>query len=90
MEAASASAHNPLVTVVLTIDEEDGTTRNENKSIPSGPTKVPDLKTELGVAEVDELWVIEASGKRKQLADHETHDVKEGDHYEDIVKGGVS
>jgi len=90
MEAASTPTHNALVSVVLTIDEEDGSTRNENKTIPGGPTKVPELKTELGVAEVDELWVIEKSGKKKQLADHETHDVKDEDHYEDIVRGGVS
>ena len=42
------------------------------------------------VPEDSALWVIDKAGKKKVLGDHETHDVKEGDHFEALVKGGVS
>jgi len=48
------------------------------------------VTAELGIAAGDALWVVEKSGKKKALADHETHNVKEGDHFEALVKGGVS
>ncbi len=77
-------------TVTLTLTDENGNSQTESKTIPGGPTKVTDLKAELGVPAESALWVIQKSGKKKQLGDHETHNVKEGDHYEAIVKGGVS
>lgn len=79
-----------LVEVTITITDENGNSQTSDKKIPSGPTKVPILKAELGVPEQVELWVVEQSGKKHQLANHETHDVKAGDHYEAIVPGGVS
>jgi hypothetical protein len=90
MEAATAQPHRTLVTVALTLTDENGNTQTEEKNIPGGPTKVTDLKAELGVPAESALWVIQKSGKKKQLGDHETHDVKEGDHYEALVRGGVS
>lgn len=79
-----------IVTVTLGITTEDGQTQTLEKEIPSGTTKVPELKDELGVPEDSSLWVIEKSGKKKLLGEHETHNVKAGDHYEALVKGGVS
>lgn len=79
-----------IVTVTLGITTDDGQTQTETLSIPGGPTKVPMLKQELGVPADSSLWVVEKNGKKKVLADHETHDVKDGDHYEALVKGGVS
>jgi sulfur carrier protein ThiS len=83
-------AHHHLVEVSLETTNEDGDTQTTTLTIKSGPTKVTALKTELGIAEADPLWVIEKNGKRKPLGDHETHDVKEGDRYQALVKGGVS
>lgn len=85
-----AEAHRHLVEVSLETTNEDGDTQTTTFTIESGPTKVTALKTELGIAEADPLWVIKKDGKRKQLGDHETHDVKEGDRYQALVKGGVS
>jgi hypothetical protein len=34
--------------------------------------------------------VITNAGKKHQLGDHEKHNVKEGDRYEALVRGGVS
>ncbi len=48
------------------------------------------LKTELGVPEDASLWVIRKDGKKKPLANHEKHDVKEGDRYQTVIPGGVS
>lgn len=90
MQAATAQTHRAAVTVVLTITDENGDTQTEDRTIPGGPTKVEELKAELGIAEASALWVIDKSGKKKQLGDHETHDVKEGDRYEALVRGGVS
>ena len=89
-EAAAAAHHPEQVTVTLTVVNNEGQSHDESKSIDAGPTKVTELKVELGVAAEDALWVTEKNGKPKQLADHETHNVKAGDHYRAIVKGGVS
>jgi hypothetical protein len=90
MEAASTRTHQALVTVVLTITDENGQTQTEYKSIPGGSTKVVELKARLGVPPESALWVIAKSGKKKQLGDHERHNVKEDDRYEALVRGGVS
>ena len=86
-----AEQKSELVTVTEGItDEETGASETRTLKIESGPTKVPELKGELGIAATDALWVVEKSGKKKALADHETHNVKEDDHFEALVKGGVS
>ena len=90
MEAATARTKPALVTVALTITDENGNSQTEEKNIPGGSTKVTDLKAELGVPAESALWVIAKSGKKKQLGDHEAHNVKEGDRYEALVRGGVS
>jgi hypothetical protein len=90
VEAATVQPRPRLVTVTLTITDENGNAQTEDKTISGGPTKVMDLKAELGVPAESALWVIQKSGKKKQLGDHETHNVKDGDRYEAIVKGGVS
>jgi hypothetical protein len=80
-----------LVTVTLGVtNEDDGTTQMIELHIPGGPTRVPDLKRELETPDADALWVVGKNGKKKALADHDTHNVKDGDHYEALVKGGVS
>ncbi len=86
--AEQVKHHN--VTVTLGITTDDGQSQTVEKQIASGPTKVTKLKRELGVPEDSSLWVIAKKGEKKLLADHETHDVKAGDHYEALVKGGVS
>jgi hypothetical protein len=88
--AAGAGNEHGTVKVTLTITDENGNTQTETKSIRGGPTKVVELKAELGVPEESALWVIEKSGKKHQLGDHETHDVKEDDRFEALVRGGVS
>jgi hypothetical protein len=88
---AVAEHKNQLVSVTEGLtNEETGATETRTLEIPSGATKVPELKTELGIAATDALWVVEKGGKKKALADHESHNVKEGDHFEALVKGGVS
>jgi hypothetical protein len=82
--------HHQLVEVTLVVDDPDGETETLERSIPAGPTRVPELKAELGVPPEASLWLVRAHGKPKQLVDHETHDVKAGDRYETVVKGGVS
>lgn len=82
--------HQRLVEVSLTTTDENGTTKVESKSIPGGPTEVLHLKAELGVPPETALWVVRKNGKKSQLADHESHNVKEGDRYEALVRGGVS
>lgn len=77
------------VTVGVT-DEDTGDSQTKTLEIPGGPTPVPELKSELGIEGAKVLWVVEKHGKKKALSDHQTHDVKEGDHYEAIVKGGIS
>jgi sulfur carrier protein ThiS len=88
---AVAEQKNQFVTVTEGITDEDtGASETRTLEIEGGPTKVPELKSELGIAADDALWVVEKNGKKKALADHETHNVKEGDHFEALVKGGVS
>lgn len=84
------SAHKTDVHVSLTVTDENGATQVEDKTIDGGPTPVPELKSELGVPAESALWVVQKNGKKKQLADHQTHNVKEGDRYEALVRGGVS
>lgn len=79
-----------LVEVTLTVTDESGNTTTTGKEIPEGETPVPTLKQELGVAETDSLFLLKKDGKRKLLADHEHHNVKEGDSFEVVGKGGVS
>jgi hypothetical protein len=78
------------VSVTLVLTDPQGNTQEDEKSIAGGPTKVTDLKNELDVPPESALWVIGKSGKKKQLGDHETHNVKEGDRYEALVRGGIS
>src|SRR4051794_6100229 len=89
MEPATTTK-TQLVVVTLGVTTEDGQTHTEERSIKAGATPVPVLKQELGVPEDSSLWVIQKRGKKKPLADHQTHNVKEGDHFEALVKGGVS
>jgi hypothetical protein len=90
MEASAVSKPHKLVEVTITITNEAGETQTETKTITGGPTEVLALKEELGVPAESSLWVIESNGKKKQLADHEKHNVKEGERYEALVRGGVS
>ena len=78
------------VAVTLVVDDPDGEVQTIESTIPSGPTKVPDLKAELGVPAEASLWVVRAGGKPTQLVDHATHNVKAGERFETVVKGGVS
>lgn len=88
---ASVAPRHEQVTVTLGVtNEDDGTTQTVELTIPGGPTRVPELKAELGIADASALWVVEKNGQKKALADHQTHNVKEDDHYEAIVKGGIS
>jgi hypothetical protein len=78
------------VVVTLVVTDPDGGTQTLEMTIPSGPTKVPDLKVELGVPPEASLWVVRPSGEPTQLVDHARHNVKAGDRFETVVKGGVS
>jgi hypothetical protein len=86
----TAEKKQETVTVTLGITTDDGQTQTLTKSIPGGAMNVPTLKEELGVPADSSLWVVEKDGKKKVLANHESHNVKEGDHYEALVKGGIS
>ena len=90
MEAAAKSAHDAEVHVSLTITDENGATQVVEEDVDGGPTPVTTLKSELGVPVEGALWVVDRNGKKKQLADHEKHNVKDGDRYEALVRGGVS
>jgi len=90
MEAATAATRHKLVTVTLTLTDEAGESNTEQEAIEGGPTEVVELKAELGVAADSALWVVQKNGKKKQLGDHEKHNVKDGDRYEALVRGGVS
>jgi hypothetical protein len=90
MKVAEQQSKRHLVTVTLGITTEDGQSQTLEKQLSAGPTKVPVLKEELGVPEDSSLWVVGKSGKKRVLGDHETYDVKEDDHFEALVKGGVS
>jgi hypothetical protein len=88
---AEAKEKPKLVEVTLVVDDEEtGESKDEMKEIPKGKTEVSVLKEELGVPAELALWVIRENGKRKQLADHETHDVKARDKFMVITRGGVS
>jgi hypothetical protein len=86
----AAHPKTDTVTVTLVLTDPDGNTQTEDKNIADGPTKTTELKTELGVPEETALWVIDKAGKKKQLGDHESHDVKAGDRFEALVRGGIS
>jgi uncharacterized protein YabN with tetrapyrrole methylase and pyrophosphatase domain len=77
------------VSVFLT-NENTGETETRGVEILGGPTIVTELKERLGIDPASSLWVIDKHNKKKQLADHERHNVKEGDRYEGIARGGVS
>lgn len=79
-----------LVGVTLTITDEDGNPTTIEKEIHEGPTPVPELKAELGVPETESLFLIRDGKRPKLLADHEDHNVKAGDHYDVVSKGGAS
>jgi hypothetical protein len=85
----TTTTRDELVTVTVTIDDPDDGSVTEDRSIESGPTPVPILKEELGVPAEESLF-LDRDGKRKLLADHERHNVKAGDHFEYVGKGGVS
>ena len=83
--------HGAPVKVTITITDQDGASETREVSIPSGPTKVPKLKAELDVPAEASLWVTRREGgKPKHLVDHATHNVKAGDMFSTVVKGGVS
>jgi hypothetical protein len=86
---ASSPERQP-VEVTLTLTDEEGNTETKTLTIPSGPTKVPKLKEQLGVESAKVLWVIKRDGKKRPLSDHETFDVEAGDRFEALVPGGVS
>ena len=65
-------------------------TQTTAHQIPRGETAVPTLETELGITEVEQLWVIKKDGTRKPLASHEKTDVQARDRYQAVVKGGIS
>jgi hypothetical protein len=89
MAVAAKKPEQVDVTIGVT-DEDTGETQTNTLTIPGGPTPVPELKAELGIEGASALWVVERNGKKKALSDHQEQNVKEGDHYEAIVKGGVS
>lgn len=77
------------VTVTLGVISDGGEPQIVEKTIPAGPTKVPALKSELGVPADAALWLVQGKAKRP-LGDHETVPVHEHDHFEAVVRGGVS
>ncbi|HUP70316.1 MAG TPA: hypothetical protein VM142_10940 [Acidimicrobiales bacterium] len=87
---STAAPTTKFVEVSLTLTDDSGNTQTEAKSVPGGPTPVVELKAELGVPAESALWVINKAGNKHQLADHQNHNVKEGDRYEALVRGGVS
>ena len=87
---ADKKPHPKLVEVTLTVTGPDGNTTTTEKEIPAGETPVLTLKQELGVPATESLFLVNKDGKRKLLADHEHHNVKAGDHFEVVGKGGVS
>jgi hypothetical protein len=79
-----------LVPVSLEKTDSEGNSETISLEIASGSTKVTKLKEELGVEETAALWVITKNGHKKQLGDHESHDVRAEDRYQALVRGGVS
>ena len=88
-QADAHGVHLVEVTIEVT-DEESGETQTTTHEIPRGETPVPTLETELGITDVEQLWVIKKDGARKPLAGHEKTDVQAGDRYQAVVKGGIS
>jgi hypothetical protein len=84
------AAKRHTVEVTISITSADGETTTTTKEITSGNTKVSEIKVELEVPAEDTLWVINEKGKKHQLNDNGRHEVKAGDHYEAIPRGGVS
>jgi hypothetical protein len=82
--------HDEPVEVTLTVTDDDGNTTTTEKEIPEGPTPVPTLKQELGVPDADSLFLLKDGKKPKPLVDHESHNVKAGDHFDAVGKGGAS
>src|SRR4051812_23163539 len=82
--------HSETVTITLVVDDTEGGTQTLEITRASGPTKVPDLRAALAVPAESSLWLVRPNDKPKQLVDHATHNVKAGDRFETIVKGGVS
>lgn len=79
------------VTVFVTVvDEATNESHEQDQQIESGASKVEVIKEELGVPAASALWVLGGDGRSHQLADHRDHDVREGDHFEVIVRGGIS
>jgi hypothetical protein len=83
-------AHAETVEVTLSITDEQGNTTTTEREIPAGPTPVPTLKDELGIPETESLFLARKDKPKKLLADHAQHNVKQGDHYEVVGKGGAS
>jgi streptogramin lyase len=90
MTTTAAAKKKELVTVTIGVtDPNTGDSQTVEATIPGGPTPVPELKATLQIAPDSSLWVIK-NGRKKVLADHEKHNVKAGDHFEAISKGGIS
>jgi hypothetical protein len=70
----------------VTVSDGDKTAEKE---IPSGPTVVAQLMSELGADPADTLFIRER-GKKRPLSPDETVVVKSGEHFEVIRGGGVS
>jgi hypothetical protein len=88
--STEAKAKPDTVEVTLGVTGDDGSSKTETLSIPAGPTKTPVLKEELGIDSTASLWVIEKNGQKKLLGENQSDNVKAGDHFEALVKGGVS
>jgi hypothetical protein len=79
------------VTVFVTVvDDATNESHEQDRQIESGATKVELIKEELGVPAASALWVLGGDGRSHQLADHSDYDVREGDRFDVIVRGGVS
>jgi len=89
-EAVEAKKKPKLVKVTIGVTDGDGNNQSLEKKIPAGKTEVPILKNELELPAASSLWFVPKNGKRKVLADHEHHTVKADDHFEAVVKGGIS
>jgi hypothetical protein len=59
------------------------------KDVPAGPTRVSQLKQELGAPADSVLWLVHGH-TRTQYVDTETIDVEDGMHFEAIPGGGIS
>ena len=86
----AADAKHRLVDVTLEVTDEEGETQKRHVELPSGETPVTTLEAELGITDVQQLWLIRKDHKPRPLAKHEKVDVKDGDRYEALVKGAIS